>query len=153
MIVEWVKLYEYAHMPTQAYEGDAGWDLTICEDVVIPEGEGRDVRTGIAVAIPRGYYGRIVGRSSALRKKGVLVVEGIIDAGFRGELFCFAHYPMEPLRIQDPVGTASGRVKILKTGTSIAQLIISPIPTVEWSEVVELNTSERGTSGFGSSGR
>jgi dUTP pyrophosphatase len=70
-----------ARNPTQAYRGDVGWDLYVLEDTLVLLGTSRDVRTGISVAIPDGYYGRIVGRSSAFRKKNVLVLEGILEAG------------------------------------------------------------------------
>jgi dUTP pyrophosphatase len=146
MIVEFTKLAPEAVVPMTAYPGDAGWDLHVLEPTWVAVNSGVDVRTGIAVAIPPGYYGRIVGRSSALRKKGLLVVEGIIDAGFRGELFSYAYCPPVTRNV-----TTNGVQ--LKAGDSIAQLILCPIPSIEWTEVDELPQSERGTNGFGSSGR
>ncbi len=123
-----------------AYRGDAGIDLPILEHRQIAPGEGCDVPTGWAISLPVGHYGRIVGRSSALRKKGVLVVEGIIDNGFRGELFSYVFNP----------GTET---VYLSRGESVAQLIVSPVPYIVIDEVDELPESERGTKGFGSSGR
>lgn len=141
-------LDERATYPTIAYAGDAGFDLIAIEDVVIPFGERVDVRTGLAIAMPTGFYGRLVGRSSAIRKKNLLVVEGIIDAGFRGELLCHA-YALPRL-----TGLAlAGEAVVVRRGESIAQLILSPIPHVVLHPAVELPDSERGERGFGSSGR
>jgi dUTP pyrophosphatase len=127
-----------ARNPTQAYRGDVGWDLYVLEDTLVLLGTSRDVRTGISVAIPDGYYGRIVGRSSAFRKKNVLVLEGIIDAGFRGELFSHVYAPFRDVE--------------LEAGSSVAQLIIQRVEWVFWTLADELPESERGTRGFGSSG-
>lgn len=138
------KLYPEAILPVNAYGDDAGWDLHILEDTYVERGQGKDVHTGLAVCIPPGWYGRIIGRSSAFRKKGVMVIEGLIDAGFTGELYSYVY---SPLSTQPSKGT------LLKRGESVAQLIICPVPRVEWEEVDELPASERGSRGFGSSGR
>lgn len=140
------RLDKSALLPVVAYEDDAGQDLLVLEDTWIGVNSGKDVRTGIAVAIPPGFYGRICGRSSALRKRGLLVVEGVIDCQFRGELYSYVFCPttQETMLV--------GGVQ-LKRGDSVAQLIVSPIPKVEWKEVDELPASDRGIKGFGSSGR
>lgn len=138
--IHFMRTHPSAEEPKQAYHGDAGWDLVIVEDTFLSSGQGYDVKTGVAVALPPDHYGRIVGRSSAMRKKGVLVIEGIIDCGFRGELFSYA-YNMGSEDI------------VLRRGESIAQLIVSPIPSVQWVERTGLSESERGQHGFGSSGR
>lgn len=135
-----------ALLPTRAYENDAGWDLRVLEPVWINVNEAVDVRTGVAVAIPDGYFGRIIGRSSALRKRGLMVVEGIIDSGFRGELFSYVFCPPTVHNV-----TTNG-VR-LERGDSVAQLIIHPLPQVNWVEVDQLEESDRGLAGFGSSGR
>lgn len=141
--VQFVKLDERALPPTQAYPGDAGWDLHALEDTRVVWSSSKpitDVRTGLAVAIPDGYFGRIVHRSSTARKKGLFVVEGTIDSGFRGELFVgvYGAVEMPPL---------------VEAGMSIGQLIIQPVVPVKLSWVEELPSSARGTNGFGSSGR
>lgn len=133
-------------LPVIAYQDDAGHDLLVMENTWIGVNSGKDVRTGVAVAIPPGFYGRICGRSSALRKRGLLVVEGVIDCQFRGELYS---YVFCPATVET---TLSGGVQ-LERGDSVAQLIVSPIPRVKWEEVDELPASDRGTRGFGSSGR
>ena len=143
-LVQIKKLHPDAILPMNAYGNDAGWDLHIIEDTFINRGLGKDVRTGVAVSIPPGWYGRIIGRSSAFRKKGLMVVEGIIDAGYTGELYSYVYCP---------VLSTPGIGVQLKRGESVAQLIVSPVPTVEWEEVDELPNTERGARGFGSSGR
>lgn len=136
-----VQLERHAILPTQAHPGeDAGWDLHVLEPTRCPAGTYRDVRSGVRIAMNPGWYCRIVGRSSALRGKGLLVVEGVIDAGFRGELFSTVFNPGPEDRHLDP-------------GMSIAQLIFQPVPHVVIGQVISLPDSQRGEAGFGSSGR
>ena len=139
--VQITRVHPDAKEPFYAYTGDAGLDLHVLEDTWIPPGQGVDVRSGVAVAIPDGFYGRIVGRSSSLRKRGLLVSEGVIDSGFRGELFVYARNIGNLEAVQ------------LRQGDSIGQLIVSPVPNVELRWVTDLPQSERGENGFGSSGR
>ena len=138
------KLHPDAILPIRGYADDAGWDLHILEHTRIPPGRGVDIHTGIAVSIPPGCYGRIIGRSSAFRTKGVMVIEGIIDAGFTGELFSYVY---------NPITFGPTRDVILSRGESVAQLIVTSVPKIEWQEVDDLPASERGNRGFGSSGR
>jgi deoxyuridine 5'-triphosphate nucleotidohydrolase len=145
--VMFTKTDERAQIPKNAYGNDAGWDLPVLNDTMIPEGSGVDVRTGIAVAIPDGYYGRIVARSSTMRKRGLMVLEGIIDAGFRGELFSFVYFP-----VGVNIGEQMVDHQMIKAGESVAQLIIQRVEPVYWSERRELPESDRGERGFGSSG-
>jgi deoxyuridine 5'-triphosphate nucleotidohydrolase len=143
MKIEFVKLHPDARTPRNAYGNDAGWDLFVLEDTPIhwsPNHPITDVRTGIAVSIPDGYYGRIIHRSSTPRKKKLQVMEGIIDAGFRGELFAGVSPLVEPSFM-------------VEAGESLAQLIIQKVEPVEWVLVTRLTESARGEKGFGSSGR
>lgn len=140
--VQVAKLDERAILPSQAYVGeDAGWDLFALEDTVIPAGEFGDVRSGIALAFPPGWYCRIVNRSSSLRKKGLLIVEGVCDAGYRGEQLACAINTNE-------------YDYMIAARTSIAQLVFTPVPLVVWHELpfFALHGSQRGSKGFGSSG-
>lgn len=135
-----------ATMPRNAYGNDAGWDLFSIVDTEIPRGKPVDIRTGIAVALPEGYYGRIVHRSSTPRKRGLMVLEGIIDAGFRGELFACAYaWP-------DPFSLVGDLPITVRRGESIAQLIVQKVEPIRFEPVSELPPSERGEQGFGSSG-
>ena len=140
-IVQFIKTDDRALPPTNAYAESAGWDLYVLESTTIPIGQGVDVRSGLAVALPPGCFARIVGRSSALRKRGLLVVEGIIDEGFRGELFSYVFN----------VGT-EGEVT-LQPGESVAQVIVHQALPVAWHWCPsQLPASRRGERGFGSSG-
>jgi deoxyuridine 5'-triphosphate nucleotidohydrolase len=149
--VHFTKLDPQAKEPSNAYGDDAGWDLFALEDTEVYRHTPTDVRTGIAVAIPTGYYGRIVHRSSAPRKKNLMVLEGIIDAGFRGELFACAFAWLANYETMEE--TPLDQVPIVvKRGDSIAQLIIQQVEPVTWVEVDALTSSNRGEKGFGSSG-
>jgi len=122
----------------KAYPGDAGIDLPIIRDQILMPGEFADMASGIRVAIPEGYYGRIVARSSALRKRRIRVYEGIIDSGFRGELFTY----------MEAIGPGPSEVKV---GDRLAQLIIQPVLDIPVNRADILPESVRGTQGFGSS--
>ena len=97
------------------------------------------LRTGIALALPSGHVGMIADRSS-LAKKGVKTSGGVIDAGYRGE-------------IQVVVWNLSKEEIRLSRGERIAQLLIFPIATPAVQEVQELDSTVRGTGGFGSTGK
>lgn len=133
------RLHDRALLPTRAYDGDAGWDLYVDGDAYLTPGQVTDVPTGLAVAIPDGHYGRIVGRSSTHRRRGLSVVEGVIDAGYRGPLFAGVWNPGEKgVSIPD--------------GERLAQLIVTAVPSHPLVEVDSLPESQRGANGFGSSG-
>ena len=125
-----VELPKYAH-PT-----DAGLDLRSNEDCVLK------VSTGLAIALPDGYAGFVQPRSGLAIKQGLSIVNtpGLIDAHYRGELKVI-------LINLDP----SNNIKINK-GDRIAQLVIQEVPTVNLIEVDELDKTDRGNGGFGSSG-
>lgn len=140
MEVKFKKLHPAAYIPSYANTGDAGLDL-IC----IGYGDNHDgvqtLRTGIAVEIPEGYVGLLYPRSS-ISKYGLTMCNsvGVIDSGYRGEIL-----------VKFRILSVSGQMYL--TGDKIAQLIITPIPTINPVEVTVLSESERGTGGFGSTGR
>lgn len=148
MIVQWQKLHREAMTPTNAYGDDAGWDLHVMERTFIGEGRGVDVRTGLGIAIPPGFFGRIVGRSSSFRKRGLLVMEGTIDCGYRGELFSYCYCP--PGEGHDNYDGTPG--VWLDRGDSVAQIIFLAVPKITWHLVHDLPNHRRGKQGFGSSG-
>jgi dUTP pyrophosphatase len=133
------KLDSRAHLPTRAHPDDAGLDLYGIETVEFLPGQGRVLRTGIALELPVGSVGIIKDRSS-LGKKGLMVAGGVVDAGYRGE-------------IQVILWNGSNERIILYAGERIAQLLILPILTPTPVEVTELSDTVRGTGGFGSTGR
>ena len=152
------RLDEGAVAPYREHAGDAGWDLHAIENTFIPMGEYRDIKSGVRLDMPEGWYCRITARSSALRVKGLIVVEGVIDAGFHGELFACAYCPHQSRRPQTTVdrrkwATQGERAGIMvEAGESVAQLIFQPVPFVEWTQR-EFAASTRGEAGFGSTGR
>lgn len=129
-------------LPAYAHEGDAGLDLRANETVEIAPYERALVPTGLAIALPDGYAGFVQPRSGLALKRGLTIVNtpGLIDAHYRGELkvICINLDPSEPVRI--------GR------GDRIAQLVIQEVPVVRLREVDELDETDRGVGGFGSSG-
>lgn len=131
-------------LPLPAYEhsDDAGCDLVAAEDAVLQPGERRRVSTGIALAIPEGYAGFIHPRSGLSSKAGVTVINapGTIDAGYRGEI----QVPLVNLDFHTPT--------TISRGDRIAQLIIQEVSQAEFEVVDTLSKTERGSSGFGSTG-
>ena len=124
-----------AVIPSYAYEGDAGLDLSATESCTLKPFERKAIPTKLAIAIPDGYAGLVL-------KHGISIVNapGLIDSGYRGELkvILINLDPIEPFAIE--------------VGDRIAQLMIVKIPTVQLHKVDELPATERGEGGFGSSG-
>lgn len=148
MKIQIKKLQPNAVLPTCADSLSAGYDLYALLDeedgdyVKIPDGATRFFHTGIAVAIPEGYFGGVYARSGLSCKKGGRPANcvGVIDASYRGEVCVALHNDSAiPLTIYN--------------GDRIAQLIIHRFEPIEWDEVDELPSTERDTNGFGSTGR
>jgi len=135
------KTRDNAVVPTRAYAGDAGMDLSSCERIELAPGERALVPTGLAVAIPEGFAGFVQPRSGLAAKHGISIVNtpGLVDSGYRGELLI------------NLVNTDTHDAFVVEEGMRIAQLVILPIPELELVEVDELPESERGVRGFGSS--
>jgi len=131
-----------ATVPTRAYPGDAGFDLTACERLELEPGERGVVGTGIAVALPPGHAGLVVPRSGLAARHGLGKVNapGLIDEGYRGEVKVILH------------NTDRDAPFVVEPGMRIAQLVIVELPQVELVEVDALPASERGDGGLGSSG-
>lgn len=128
-----------AKVPTRKYVGDLGHDIYVECDTRIPPQTFVDVPSGIAVAFPEGIGGRIVGRSSTLRSRGIFVSEGIVDQGWTGELFVGAF-------------NLTTKEVVLSAGERIAQLILLEVIEAEWVHTANLPKRDRGDSGFGSTG-
>jgi dUTP pyrophosphatase len=130
-------------MPTRAYRDDAGYDLYVSETTEVPSGAFVDIPTGVAMQLPSWSWGMLTGRSSTLRKRGLLVNTGIIDAGYRGELYA-------------GVFNLTDQTVVVEAGERIAQIIIldnATARTVVMESAGELDPHERGSNGFGSSGK
>ena len=145
------RLTDTAVLPVKAHQSDAGFDICADEDITINVGETVTVSTGLSVAIPEGYYGRLKGRSGLTAKTLLRVQEGTIDANYRGEIKVICDIKT---KILDQVidGMIYANNLSFKRGERIAQLIIQPLPTVEVVEVNELDDTDRGVGGFGSTG-
>lgn len=130
-----------AKMPIRAHSDDAGWDLFVSADTTVPAHGFMDVPSGVHMQLPNGYWGMLTGRSSTIRKRGLLVVQGIIDTGYRGELF-------------SAVWNLTDKPVLLEQGERVAQIIILPNATMGTvlNRVDEISGSARGSNGFGSSG-
>ena len=135
------RLHEEARVPTRAYEGDAGLDLSASERVELGPGERALVGTGLAVAIPEGHAGFVQPRSGLAARHGLTIVNspGLVDEGYRGELRVVL------------LNTDARAPFVVEPGMRIAQLVILELPDVDLVEVDELPESERGVRGFGSS--
>jgi dUTP pyrophosphatase len=131
-------------LPTYAYEGSAGMDIKANESVLIMPGETQMIGTGLFMQLPRGYELQIRSRSG-LGSKGIVVAQGVgtIDCGYTGEIKVL-------LRNQNRGGLENAfKVEV---GDRICQAILAEIFIAKFEVVTSLDSSERGTGGFGSSG-
>ncbi|TCP27905.1 dUTP pyrophosphatase [Tenacibaculum skagerrakense] len=140
-----VQIINKSKHQTPAYEteGSAGMDLraNIEEAIVLKPLERTIVKTGLFIALPNGYEAQVRPRSGLAAKKGITVLNapGTVDADYRGEIgVILVNLSKEDFTIND--------------GERIAQLVIAKHERVDWIEVSELNETERGTGGFGSTG-
>ncbi len=131
-------------LPAYARDGDAGIDLLARDGVVLAPGGGRAlVPTGVAIALPPGYAGFVQPRSGLALRHGVTCLNspGLIDSGYRGELKVVL------------VNTDPKEEFVVTRGERIAQLVVQAVETVRFVEVTDLDASDRGDRGFGSTGR
>tara|TARA_Y100001973_G_scaffold81986_1_gene121032 strand:+ start:356 stop:823 length:468 start_codon:yes stop_codon:yes gene_type:complete len=154
VVIKFEKISDFAACPSRNTSADAGYDLYSTEFCSINPLSRRLVSTGIKIEIPEGYYGRIAPRSGLAVKKGLDVMAGVIDSGYRGELKVLL-VNLNPLTNSnlphESIFGSSSKIDI-KQGDRIAQLIIEKCYSPEWTEVEELSDSERDEGGFGSSG-
>lgn len=134
------KLHPDAFIPRRSNESDAGLDLVSVTDITIPPLGRAAVSTGIAVAIPEGHAGLIWPRSGLAVKNGINVLAGVVDAGYRGEVKVVLH------------NTDTKFDYRVEKGARIAQLIVQYVVTHRIVEVAELDDTDRGEGGFGSTG-
>ena len=145
------KLDSNAVLPTYAKHGDAGMDLTATSKSYDEHGNVV-YGTGLAFEIPTGYVGLLFPRSSNTKKDLILGNSvGVIDSGYRGEVV-FKFKAIDTQYLQDGKLTFLKRdfMKEYNIGDRIGQIVIMPVPQIEFNVVDELSTSDRGMGGFGS---
>ena len=128
-------------LPRYATSGAAGMDIVSAENVTIAPGARHAVATGLAVAIPQGFEIQVRPRSGLALKHGITVpnTPGTIDSDYRGEL--------KVILINH-----GGEDFVIARGDRIAQLVIAAVTQASWNEVKELDATDRGAGGFGSTG-
>ncbi len=134
-----VKLHEDMTTPHYSHEGDAGIDLRSAEEFVLKSGESKVVKTGIKMAIPKGYVGLIWDKSGYAAKSSIHVLAGVIDSTYRGEIgVVLKNLGKEDFEI--------------KKDMKISQILIQPVVTANLIETDSLQDTKRGSGGFGSTG-
>lgn len=133
------KIVDNAILPKRGSAAAAGYDLSSCVDATVPARGKAMVRTGLSIKVPSGTYGRVAPRSGLTWKNSIDVGAGVIDEDYRGEVnvILFNHSDVD---FQ------------IKAGDRIAQLVLERIVTPDVEEVAELDDTERGAGGFGSTG-
>ncbi len=148
MIVKIKKLTKNAVIPTRNTETDAGLDLTAITATLYTGVDGNFIEygTGLAIEVPEGYVGLLFPRSSVTKKDLVLGNSvGVLDSGYRGEI----KFRFKQLTASYPITEEIAYIP----GDKVGQIIILPYPKVVFEVVDELEDSERGENGFGSSGK
>lgn len=134
-----IKLDDNALLPVRAHKVDAGIDLLTPIDVVIKANASATIDTGVHMAIPEGYFGKLESKSGLNVNHNVVCLGGVIDSGYTGsikvKLYNLGDEPMT-----------------FKRGNKIVQMIIQPCSLTELCVVDTLDDTERGDNGFGSTG-
>lgn len=137
------KLNDNATLPTHGSSGAAGYDLYACidNDVIIEPHTTVMIPTGLAMALPEGYYVAIVARSGLATKQGLRLANcyAVCDEDYRGEYFI-------------PLHNDSNEARTIHNGDRIAQMLLKKYEICEFEQVDELDETQRGTGGFGSTG-
>ena len=136
-VLRFKQLDAKAVLPARGSALSAGLDLCSIEDVELQPKQRAVVPTGLAVAIPPGFYGRVAPRSGLAAKNGLDVLAGVIDSDFRGEIRCVLY-------------NTGDEVIELPAGSKICQLIVEQIITPGAAWVNDLDSTARGAGGFGS---
>jgi dUTP pyrophosphatase len=144
-VLMFLRLSHAADLPLPAYETplSAGMDLraALIEPVDLHPGERKLIPTGLKIAVPAGYEGQVRPRSGLAIKQGITMLNspGTIDADYRGEVMVIAiNHGQDVVRFNH--------------GDRIAQLVVVPVVQVSIHEVAELDATDRGEGGFGSTG-
>ena len=139
------KLREEAHLPLSGSEYSAGYDLYACtgrEETRIAPHTTVMIGTGLACAVPAGYFGALFARSGLAAKEGLRPANcvGVLDSDYRGEIMIALH-------------NDTGQERCIRDGERIAQLVVMPYLAVSFFETEELDKTGRGEGGFGHTGK
>ena len=145
MEVKVKKLNSAAVLPRRGSAQAAGYDLFAClpeGEVVLQPGETRRIPLGLAMALPEGYFGAVFARSGLATRQGLRPANcvGVVDSDYRGENMV-------------PLHNDSSEPQTIRHGDRVAQMVVLPYLAVDFTEVEELDETERGEGGFGSTGR
>ena len=138
-LLRFKQLDQRAVLPKRGSVLAAGLDVCAIENLEIAPKQRVMARTGLAVAIPQGFYGRVAPRSGLAVKNGLDVLAGVIDSDYRGEVCCLLY------------NTGDETIN-LPAGSKICQLIVEQIITPEAEWATDLDETARGAGGFGSTG-
>lgn len=141
MTLSFKRVHPDAVLPAYAHPSDAGMDICSIDTLVIPVGKRALVKTGLVINLPPLYEAQVRPRSGLALKRGVTVLNtpGTIDSGYRGEIgVILINLGDEPFEV--------------KTGDRIAQLVIAPVTQPAIIEATEIDETDRGAGGFGSTG-
>jgi dUTP pyrophosphatase len=133
------KLHPDAKLPTRAHHDDAGLDVYCYEEITIPSHTTIKVPTGIAYEVPDGYCVFAWDKGS-IGSKGIKTLGGVLDSGYRGELFI-------------PIHNLNNEDYIFEAGHKLAQMVIQKVELWEVEEANELSETKRGIGSFGSTGK
>lgn len=141
-VVKFKKLNKAAIIPDYAHKGDAGMDLYSIQDDIIEPLTWKLIPTGLACELPEGTEGQVRSKSGIALKNGVFVLNtpGTVDENYRGEIGVVLYN----LNTKEPF--------VIKKGQKIAQYVINAIEYVDTIEVEQLDSTDRGEGGFGSTG-
>ena len=134
------KLHPAAQLPQRGTALAAGADLYCLESFTLEPGERKLVPTGLAIEIPPGFYGRVAPRSGLAVRNGIDVLAGVVDSDFRAE-------------VKVPLINFGQEMVSFNAGERIAQLIIEQAAMCDYVWAEDLNATNRGDGGFGSTGR
>lgn len=143
------KIHQDAKLPSYAHESDAGMDICAISDEVLKVGVPKLIKTGLVAQIPEGYELQVRPRSGLALKRGITVWNspGTIDSGYRGEIGVILMYMNS-----DSSGDILNRITSISKGERIAQLVLAPVTKADVVEIEDIEDTDRGTGGFGSTG-
>lgn len=133
-------MFDEAILPTRGNQEDAGFDLYSPATVNVWPNHRVVVRTGIRLEIPQGHVGLIMDKSSIAINKGLTVLAGVIDSGYRGEILVAMY-------------NTTNKMQVIEQGQKFAQIVIQKFEDLEIEEVAELSESIRGEGRIGSTGK